>query len=342
VTQIPKLLPIMPSFTIDKDQYQAVAEVNQTVWDGGAIAAQKKNTRAAAEAELKKVETDMYAINDRVQQVFLGVLLLEEQLKHNEILQKELETNFNRVLAYRDNGVANQADVDAVKVEQLNAMQRRIELLSAQKAYRQTLSILIGEEIPDGAALVKPEETAILDLSKIARPELDMFDAQKAMLESQVAAVNAALRPKLSLFVQGGYGRPGLNMLKNDFSSFYIGGARLSWSLSGFYSFSNSTKKIRLEMDKVETQRDAFLLTVKCQVSQQASDVDKCRLLMKSDDDIIGLRTSIKNAAEAKVANGTMTVADLLREINAESFARQAKALHEIQLLMSLYSLKNS
>ncbi len=342
VTQIPKFFPSMPVFTMDKDQYQAMAEVSQVVWDGGAIRAQKKNVRASSEAELKKVEADLYALNDRVQQLFFGILLLAEQLKQNEILQNELTTNYDRVSAYMANGVANQADIDAIKVEQLGAQQRSIELSAARNAYREMLSVLIGEEIPETAVLVKPEAAAPVDDATIQRPELDMFAAQKTMLETQIAGVNAGVRPKISLFLQGGYGRPGLNMLDDDFSPLYIGGVRLTWSLSGFYSLGSTKKKIRMEMDKIETLRETFLFNTMSQTGQQTNDIDKCRRLIKSDDDIIALRAGIKKAAGAKVENGTMTVSDLLREINAENLAQQAKALHEIQLLMSTYTLKNT
>jgi outer membrane protein TolC len=342
VTQIPKIFPSMPTFSMDKDQYQAMAEVSQVVWDGGAVRAQKKNARASTEAELKKVEADLYALNERVQQLFFGILLLAEQLRQNEILQNELTTNYNRVSACMAGGVANQADIDAIKVEQLGAQQRRIELLAAQDAYRGMLSILIGEEIPATAVLVKPEAAAPVDNATVRRPELDMFTAQRTMLESQIAGVNAGVRPKINLFLQGGYGRPGLNMLDDDFSPWYIGGVRLTWSLSGLYSLGNTRKKIRLEMDKIETLRETFLFTTQGQTSQQSTDIDKCRQLVKTDDEIIALRTGIKKAAEAKVENGTITVSDLLREINAENLAQQTKALHEIQLLMSIVALKNT
>jgi outer membrane protein TolC len=190
--------------------------------------------------------------------------------------------------------------------------------------------------------LVKPENAAPADASTIHRPELDMFEAQKTMLESQIAGIQAGVRPKISLFLQGGYGRPSLNMLDNDFSPYYMGGVRLSWNLSGLYTRSHNTKKIRLEMDGIETIRETFLFNTECRTRQQAGDIDKCRQLIKSDDDIIALRTGIKKAAGAKVENGTMTVPDLLREINAEHLAQQARALHEIQLLMSIYALKNT
>jgi outer membrane protein TolC len=336
------LLSSMPSFEVDKDQYQGVVEINQLVWDGGAIRAQKKSLRAATESEQKKLETDLYALNERVQQLFFGCVLLSGQLEQNDLLGKELQTSYERVAAYIAGGVANQADLDAVNVEQLNTRQRRIELLAQLTTYRDMLGLLIGEPIPETATLVTPPMAGPDADTALHRPELDLFESQKTLLESQTAAINAALLPKINLFFQGGFGRPGLNMLSNDFSPFCITGVRLMWNLSGLYTRSNTIRKIRLEMDKVESLRETFLFNTRIQVRQQTGDIDKFRELIGNDEHIITLRTAIKKAAEAKVANGTLGVPDLLREITAENLARQAKALHELQLLMSLYTLENT
>ena len=75
---------------------------------------------------------------------------------------------------------------------------------------------------------------------------------------------------------------------------------------------------------------------------QQQSEIEKIQSILTSDVEIIRLRENIKKAATSKVDNGTLTVSDLIREINAENQARQLKSLHEIQLLMAIYQLKNN
>ena len=172
------------------------------------------------------------------------------------------------------------------------------------------------------------------------RPELFLFDSQNKMLDSQRDAVYAGNLPKLGLFVQGGYGRPGLNMFTSEFSTFYIGGLRLSWNLSGFYTQKNNFNKIDISKKNVEVQKETFLFNNNLIAKQQLNDIEKLKLTLKNDDEIIGLRSNIKKSAEAKVTNGTLTVTDLLREINAENTSRQARALHEIQLYMAVYQLK--
>ena len=328
--------------SLSKDQYQAVLEVNQLIWDGGLTSAQKKGIKASTEAEKQKLEVDLYALNDRINNLYFGIMLINEQLKQNNTLQDELSVNNSKIEALKQNGVAQQSDVDAIKVEQINARQHETDLKTMRQSYLQMLSAFTGLEITETTKLEKPTlpETVISVENK--RPELMLFDSQNKMLDSQRDAVYAANLPKVGLFVQGGYGRPGLNMFTSEFSTFYIGGVRLSWNLSGFYTQKNNLNKIDVSKKNVEVQKETFLFNNNLISKQQQNDIEKLKLTLKNDDEIIGLRNNIKKSAEAKVTNGTLTITDLLREINAENISRQARALHEIQLYMAVYQLKNN
>mgnify|MGYP001419061732 FL=1 len=142
--------------SMPKDQYQVMLEVSQNIWDGGDIRSKKQLTRATSEIDRGKQEVDMYALNDRVNQLYFGILLLDEQLKQNQLLQEDLGRTHQQVSNYMANGIANQSDLDAVSVEILNTKQKRIELESSRQAYLSMLSIFIGKEIASGTTLEKP------------------------------------------------------------------------------------------------------------------------------------------------------------------------------------------
>lgn len=343
VTKLPITIPNVTIPGLSKDQYQAVVEANQVIWDGGAISAQKKITNANAEVEKQKLEVDLYALNERINQLYFGILLLKEQLRQNDILQNELQTNYNRVASYKQNGVANQSDLDALKVEQINAQQRGTELHITQKSYFIMLSALTGLTIDTKTELIKPEiNLASLNTTVNHRPEIGLFDAQNKLFESQKELLNAGNRPKIGAFVQGGYGKPGLNMLTNAFSDFYIGGIRLSWNLSGFYTQKNNLNKIEVSKKAMDVQKETFLFNSDLKTKQQQTEIEKLKSTLANDDEIIRLRGNIKKSATTKVDNGTLTITDLIREINAEDQAKQLKSLHEIQLIMNVYQLKNN
>ena len=343
VTKLPITIPNVTIPGLSKDQYQAVVEANQVIWDGGAISAQKKITNANTEVEKQKLEVDLYTLNERVNQLYFGILLINEQLRQNDILQNELQTNYNRVASYKQNGVANQSDLDALKVEQINTQQRETELKSTQKSYFIMLSALTGLVIDTKTELIKPEiNLAILNSTVNHRPEIGLFEAQNKLLESQKELLNAGNRPKIGAFVQGGYGKPGLNMLTNAFSEFYIGGIRLSWNLSGYYTQKNNLNKIEISKKAMDVQKETFLFNSDLKTRQQQTEIEKLQSTLFNDDEIIRLRGNIKKSATAKVDNGTLSITDLIREINAEDQAKQLKSLHEIQLIMNVYQLKNN
>lgn len=347
VTEIPVDLPGIDIRGMRKDQYQAMLQLDQVVWDGGNIRARKEVTRATSEVDKQKLEVDMYAINERVNQLFFGILLLKEQLKQNQLMQEELQRNYDNVTAYVKNGIANQADLDAVKVEQLNNIQQRHTLEATYHAYSEMLKIMINHPTPlTGNTLKKPDVNALLYKGEaysaefIRRPELNLFAAQNQQLEAQRKQLTAKNLPRLGIFVQGAYGNPGLNMLKNEFSAYYVAGVRLSWNFSNLYTRKNESRQLILNQQDVNVQKETFLFNTHLEITQNNSEIKKLTELMKNDEEIITLRNNIKKSAQAKVANGTLTVTEMLREVTAENIARQNKILHEIQLLSAIYELK--
>lgn len=328
---------------LPKDQYQAVLEVDQVIWDGGVTSSQKSIIKAGADIDKEKLEVELYNLRDRVNQLFFGILLIKEQIAQNETLQNELQTNYDKILTYIANGVANQSDADAVKVECLNNGQRKLELESSLKSYLQMLSAMTGENIQESTSFEKPLPDYSYNASDdINRPEVKFYDSQMDLFEKQENMIHAGNMPKFGAFLQGGYGNPGLNMFKTGFSPYFIGGLRLSWNFGSLYTQSNNLRSLKNSREMVSVQKETFLFNNRLNVSRQSNEIEKLRNQLKSDDEIISLRESIKKAGSVKVEHGTMSVSDFLRDIYSESLARSQKSLHEIQLLINIYNLKYS
>jgi len=234
-------IPAMTIPTLSKDQYGASIDINQTIWDGGIISSQKEKLRAAAEVEKKNIEVNIYAINERVNQLYFGILFTGEQIRQIELLQEELQNNHDKIKAFIQNGIALPSDLDAVKVEQLKAQQNKSRLNKTKIIYVTMLSMLIGEDLNEYTEFVKPEAIRP-EIEQFKRPELYLFQAQIKNFEARNQEITAAVMPKLGLFVTGGYGKPGLNMLDNEFAPYYIGGVRLSWNIGSFYTQKNAKK----------------------------------------------------------------------------------------------------
>jgi len=203
------------------------------------------------------------------------------------------------------------------------------------------LSRMTGTTIDDSVSLLQPSsEISEADVENGLRPEMQMYASQEKLNGAQKEMLIAGVLPKLSAFLQTGYGKPGLNMLSNDFTTFYIAGVRVSWALDGFYSLKADIDRFDANAKMIALQRDTFVYNMSLKTIQQKNEISKLQELIQSDSEIIALRNGMKRAAETKLENGTVSVNDLLREISAENLAVQKKALHEIQLLLSIYNYK--
>lgn len=338
VTKIPFSIPgIEPG--MDNDQYQLVLELNQTLWDGGAIRRKKDEIRARSEAQRQEVEVNLYALNERVNELFFGILLIDAQLEQNALLQAQLQRNHAQVEACVEEGVAQAADLDAVSVELLNARQTAGELRVRRKAYAEVLGWLTGKVGLEQETLAVPVADGE-EVHSNRRPELDWYASQRQELATQEKSLTARYMPRLGLFAQGAYGDPGLDLLKGGFEPYYVAGVRLSWSLGDLYTRKDDKRLLAVQRDNIDVQESTFLFNNRMEVTRYGREVERLDTLMRNDDELIRLRGNIRRAAEAKVKNGTLTVTEMLREVTAEDQARQARALHEVQRLQALYDIK--
>lgn len=329
---------------IDKFQYKAAIDVNQTIWDGGYSKANLDIAKADAKAERKQNEIALYDLQSRVNDIYFGVLVLEERKAQTENLIEILESNLNRMRVYQRNDIAMQSDVDAIEVELLSAKQNLAQITSSLKSFRQMLEIFIGQKLKD-EKLQRPAMIQIANQTS-NRAELQLFDLQKEKLFSQRKVINSSLMPHFSLFGQVYYGYPGLDMFKSmienspDLNA--IAGIRMSWNLGGFYTRKNSLNKISIAERQIEIQKDVFLFNTSLQLSQNNSEIERLKQALEDDEKIIDLRRSIRIAAESKMENGLIDATELLQKINEESISLINRSQHEIELLQNIYKIKQT
>ena len=330
---------------LDKDQYRIALDLNQIIWDGGNLKAQKENVTAQGEIQTKQTDVDMYNIRERINNLYFGILLIEDKIRLSQDLQTLLQSNCDKLESMRQNGTAMQADVNAIRAEYLKTNQQLTELTSMRQSFQQMLTLFIGKQVTANTTLLKPNATLPISLENL-RPELQMFDAQLQQTEAQRRLLNSEVRPRLSLFAQGFYGYPGYNMFEDmfnhDFSLNGLVGVRLSWNISKLYTHKNDKRKLVLAQNQIENAREVFLFNNQLQSTQEQEAIERYRKMMSEDDEIIRLRTSVRQAAEAKLKHGVIDVNNLLQEITRENQARTNQSSHEIEMLKHIYELRHT
>ena len=324
---------------LKKDQYRVGIDVQQTVYDGGAISSQKEIARMQGEVLAAQNDVNLYAVRQRVNEMYFGLLLIDEQIKLNQDLQTLFQSNEDKLAKWVKGGTAAESDYKSMKAERLNVSQQITSLQAQRTALARMLSTFCGIEINK---VTKPADVELDGIG--VRPELKAIDTQLRLADAQEKALDAAILPKLGVFAQGFYGYPGYNMfedmMRHRWSLNGMVGARLTWNIGALYTRKNDKAKIQLQRESLETSRDVFLFNNNLEQIQQNEAIAKYRKLMADDEEIISLRTSVRKAAESKLAHGIIDVNDMVKAINSENAALVQRSMHEIELLREIYNLR--
>ncbi len=326
---------------IGKDQYRVALSVNQTVFDGGSISARRKVAKSQTQVDEAQNDVNLYALRERVDGIFFSILLVNERLSLNKDMQRLLQSNEDKLRKLVKGGLATAADADALKAERLSAAQQQIQLETTRNALLRVLSVYVNRDV---SAVERPSELAEAYSGAVNRPEMKLFNSQIELAKAQANALTSGLLPRLSVFAQGYYGYPGYNMFDDMFSRDWswngMVGAKLSWNIGALYTNKNDKRRLETLRQEIETARETFLFNTNLQSIQESEAVQGYRKMLAEDDEIIALRRSVRESAEAKLTHGVVDVNNLLQEITRENQASINRSTHEIEMLQHMYAVK--
>ena len=324
-------------------QYKVGADISQNIWDGGVSKTERKIELAEDAERQAALDVQLYAIRKRVEELYFGILLIEEQTEQTRNMQTLLKSNLDKLQTMFENGTAMQSDVDMVEAQYLSTAQQLTQAESTAKSYRKVLEIFTGKSLA-GQELVKPDTSSIPQDLMPDRPELRHFEAQLQTNEARNASITASTMPKIGLFAQAYYGYPGFDyfksMMNRDLSFNILAGVKVSWNIGAFYTKKNNRRKLRLYSGNIAVERDVFLFNTNIQTRSQLDHIEELKAIMKENDRIVELRTNVRKAAESQLDNGVIDATDLLIRLTDEKQARLNASYQEIRLLQSIYQLK--
>ena len=330
------------NFNIPHDQYGITADITQQLWDGGASSMKRKLAEAGADVKKSQLEVNLYAIRSRVQNIYLGIVLIDKQLELNKLLADNLDRNLSEMDALLDAGVALATDKDQLKVNLLSCMQQQAALETDRKAYVRMLGLLMGKDM-SAAEFIHPQtESAVVAAEDFKRPELKLYEQQGRQVELQMRQLNTNLYPRINFNVQAGYGRPGLNMLSGTFDPYLVAGLKLQWNLGALYTLKNDRRKFDAESSRIELARKSFILNTSVEATQKMSEVEKAADVISRDEQIIELRQRIRENAELQYKEGVIKMNDYLNLLDEEFKARVNGSIHSVQHAMAVLDLQNT
>ena len=329
VTSIPINIPGVTKLPLD--QYKFWIEINQMLYDGGSVAAQKHITETNAKSDLMQNESELHTIVEMVNQTYFGLLLVKE----NKILLENVKENLNArqktVETGVQNGLLQESDLKNINIEILRNQQQIDELTSSYSAGLNILSELTGRNIGDSTRLEMPKVT-VSDSDSLQRAELKMLEIQKESLVFSEKLAASQRRPKIYAFSQAGYGRPGLDMLKSEAQTFYIIGINLKWNLWDWSKTARDRQSISLQKDMLDSRRLALEKNFRILLDNSSAHIKQLEKSLISDSSIVLLRSSVTKISATKLENGTMTATDYINDLNSETQAKIQLKTHAIQL----------
>jgi outer membrane protein TolC len=311
----------------------AMISLQQQIYDGGQTTAQKNTARAETEVSRRNVDVSMYAVNDRIEQLFFGILLIDEQLKQNRLLQNDLGINERQVADMMKGGLANATDIDAVKVEEVKCRQSEASLTVTRQAYLRMLGYFIGEQLNETTTLVAPNETATTKIDAITRPELQWYAARQSLLGKQRKQLDTQLMPTVKAFGAAIAHTSLADMMHNTFAA---AGVTVSWNIGALYTRKNDLYKLQVEADRIDAEQQTFLFNNHLQTEETQGQITALKKQLDLDRETVRLREDIYSKSMKKVKLGTETVNEMLRDAIAVSQARQQQSLHNIQLQQAI------
>lgn len=334
VTKIDVPLPGIEIPSQTKDQYRVTAEVSQLLFDGGVVREQKNIASLNSAVKRSSVEVELYALKSRITQLYLGILYQDALLKQTGLLLKNVQLGIDQVKPQVENGTVLRSNLRVLEAQYLQTGQRVIEIKNTRNGLINALSLLIHQPLPENTKLQLPQVKSAIDTT-LNRPEITVYEDRSDLIAAQAKLTDAKNLPRASAFIQGGYGKPGLNLLSGQFDPFYIAGLRFNWSMGGLYNARRDKKLISIARHTIELEKESFIVNTQSVLLQQKAEISRYTDLVASDSSIIALRSKISEAARAQLENAVINSSDYLREINAEEQAREAMETHLVQLLQA-------
>jgi outer membrane protein TolC len=336
VTTIPVNMPGMPE--IYKDNYKVTLDINQMVYDGGITKSQKKIEDASLKIDNQKVMVDLYNLKSIVIQLYFNVLLMQEYEKQYNLVIDELTEKLKTVESAVRNGAQMQTNADLIRIEILKAKQLIEDIINTKNANIAMVGLYMNKSLKPGSTFGAPQNLSDPTDTTCIREELKLFDYQKNRLDEMKKLSSGRLTPRVSVFGQAGYGRPGLDMFSTTFDPYYMVGARLNWNFWNWNQTKNEIKIIEYQKNMVNNQREVFDQTLKVSLEKELADIEKYHDLINQDMEIVKLRENIIKAYSSQLDNGVITSTDYIIHFNNKN---QSVLLFETHKLMLTRSIVN-
>jgi outer membrane protein TolC len=337
VTSIPISFPGISIPTPSKNMYKLNLDLQQLIWDGGMTSNQKKLETNSYQIANQQVKISTYQQKQRVAILYFNILFQQENLKALHVLLDDLNARIGEAQSGQENGAMLASDVDVLTVSLMQAQQAVIENQEDTQGLLDEMNELTGMKIQSAKQLQTPEFTGKQFPFENNRPEFRLLTLQQNNISDLKKMYTAKRMPTLAAFGQAGYGRPGYNMLNNDFKTYYMFGIQLHWNIFDWNHVKKEKQVLSIQKNILQTEKETFDQNLRVTYKKQLAAIEKYQKLVSTDQQIVGLQDQVVTTSQNKLRNGTITPADYLVQLNKKIKVLLTMDAHQLQLLFTKY-----
>lgn len=321
------------------DAYLTSLSLEQTIIDGGQTKSQHSVERLNTELTIQQNEVELYKLVERVNQLYVNVLLGRENLRILELYKEDLSNRAKNMKAGVDNGLVLSSSLDELEAEILKTEQNIIESEFQLQGLYKTLTLYIGKPVDENTILSETPIGGATARIEVQRPELKIFDLQSKLLDARFKQINVNAIPKVTVGAAGNYGRPGPNFINQELRFFGSANLTVRWNISSLYGLKREKTKVELNKSFIDIQKEAFLFNIESSLNTQTAQLNALAQMIEKDDVIIEKRQHVTETATAQMENGKITVVNYLSQLNAELQAKLNKKVHEIKRMNAISTI---
>lgn len=312
-----------------------VLNISQTIYDGSVTANVKKVEQAKYDNLKKQVDVDKSKVKAQVTTLFISINLMDANTQILMDKKVVVEDRLKVLKLAADAGSVPLVNIKMLEAEIMDLDQIILEAKFSNQALRASLSELTGLTVLVDTKLEIPTTSVTYTDDVTERAELQMLDLQMRSLDAQSGLSATSRMPKIGAFARLGAGNPGYDIFKESISPMAMVGISLKWNVWDWNKTKNSKQVITVNKEIVQSRKKQATVQFVSELKVQQLEIEKYKLLLNQDQNVVKIRKEITEVKSAELANGTITTTAYLEELNKENEAKLNVEVHKLKLVMA-------
>ena len=320
-------------------QFQTSLDINQRLYDWGLTQALLEQNNISEQIQLLEIDITEDDIEKHIIELYLSILLSKGELTIHESIIATIDASISEVTKAVEHGMLISADIYKLENQKLVAEQKIIEISSKLNSAIARLSLLTGLPINHDSNFTMPEEQS--QNWEIERPENLLFGYKKDALDILSRKMEIGRMSQMLAFSQLGYGRPGLNILSDQWDVFFIAGVKIKWEVLDYKKTKTIRNQISLQQEVISNQEEDFDMQLRSRIIELNKRIEAINQLIIKDLELVESSENISASSRERLSQGVASSREFIQDINAEKIYRINLELHKIQLVHAKLNMKS-